>query len=199
MQKGENVEWGKGRSPLEHLFRQHADAAWRVLRRCGLDATTADDGLQQVFMVAGERLGDISPGSERAFLFGVAVRVASRLRHKQRRDALSPALPEPDARAPGADEAYEALARRALLDRLLGELAEPLRVVLVLAEVEGLSKREIALALSIPEGTAASRLRRAKVALRARLTTGRRAEAPALERVAGAPHPTTPAHLLAAR
>ncbi|MBL8955251.1 MAG: RNA polymerase sigma factor [Myxococcaceae bacterium] len=152
---------------LEHLFAAHSQAAWRVLRRCGLDASAADDGLQQVFLVARERLGDIVPGRERAFVCSVAVKVAARLREKARRE--EPHAEPFEGSTPGVDELYEQKRRRELLDGVLRGLDESLRTVLVLAEIEGLSKREVAEELDIPEGTAASRLRRAKHAFRARL------------------------------
>ncbi len=48
-------------------------------------------------------------------------------------------------------------------------MEEDLRTVLVLAELEGYGKAEISEVLSIPEGTAASRLRRAREDFEARL------------------------------
>ena len=51
---------------------------------------------------------------------------------------------------------------RALLDRLLDEMLEELRVVFVLFELEELSIKEIAELCEIPVGTVASRLRRAR-------------------------------------
>jgi RNA polymerase sigma-70 factor (ECF subfamily) len=49
-----------------------------------------------------------------------------------------------------------------LLDRALAALAPDLRAVLTLFEIEGLTFTEIALALELPRGTVASRLRRAR-------------------------------------
>jgi DNA-directed RNA polymerase specialized sigma24 family protein len=49
-----------------------------------------------------------------------------------------------------------------LLDELLAALPDPLRRVLVLAEIEQLEVAEIAALERIPTGTAASRLRRAR-------------------------------------
>lgn len=52
---------------------------------------------------------------------------------------------------------------------VFAELAEPYRVALVLADIEGLRYREIADALGIPVGTVMSRLSRGRQILRARL------------------------------
>jgi hypothetical protein len=62
--------------------------------------------LQQVFIVASRKLGALEPGCERAFLFGTALRIASRSRRTQRRrrevlDAEPAEQPDP---APAADE-----------------------------------------------------------------------------------------------
>jgi RNA polymerase sigma-70 factor (ECF subfamily) len=53
---------------------------WRCLRRLGLRAGEADDGAQQVFLVAAWRIEDIEPGRERAFLFSIAMHVAAKAR-----------------------------------------------------------------------------------------------------------------------
>lgn len=153
---------------LRAIFDAHYDFTWRFLRRLGLDQATAEDGAQQVFMVVSRRLHDIEPGRERAFIAGTAVRVASRLRKSLRQDGAPAAEPEATREEPATDPTPEALVerkrQREMLDAILGELDEDLRVVLVLAEVDGFGKREIAEMLGIPEGTAASRLRRAREA-----------------------------------
>lgn len=138
---------------LEALFRSHADAAWRVLRRCGVDALTAEEGLAQVFLAARERPREGPGGSERAFVCGVAVHVARKLR----RDRGGERLP-----APNHGETEDAAAKRTLLDELLATLDEGLRELLVLADLEGLTEPEVAQALEIPPGKTASLLRRAR-------------------------------------
>jgi RNA polymerase sigma-70 factor (ECF subfamily) len=56
-----------------------------------------------------------------------------------------------------------------LLDELLGELPAELRRVLVLAEIEQLTAKQIGELEGVPPGTAASRLRRARAAFYALL------------------------------
>lgn len=153
---------------LRAIFDAHYDFAWRFLRRLGLDHATAEDGAQQVFMVVSRRLHDIEQGRERAFIAGTAVRVASRLRKALRQNDAPATEADAAGEEPAGDPTPEALVerkrQREILDAILGELEEDLRVVLVLAEVDGFGKREIAELLGIPEGTAASRLRRAREA-----------------------------------
>lgn len=158
---------------LEVLFEAHADDVWRVLRRCGLGPADADDGLQQVFLVATRRLADLQVGRERAFLCAVATRVASRLRQR-RREELSELGELPEQAA--GDRPDDALERRRLcarLDALLGTLEPALRELVVLTSVAGLPRREVAELVGLPEGTVASRLRRAYARLAAGLRSDR--------------------------
>jgi hypothetical protein len=58
---------------------------------------------------------------------------------------------------------------RSILDAELARLPEPFRLVVLLCELEGLSRHEASCRLGIPEGTLSSRLARAKAMLRDRL------------------------------
>jgi RNA polymerase sigma-70 factor (ECF subfamily) len=150
---------------------EHFDFIWRLLRRLGLRPADADDAAQQVFMIATQKLHAIAEGSERSFLYGTAVRVAANARRaaaRKREDTAeaielhaSPSM-QPDARRT-LDEAW------ALLDQLLDRMPDELRRVLVLAEIEQLEVAHIAVLEGIPEGTAASRLRRARELFREQL------------------------------
>lgn len=59
---------------LRWIFDQTQTLAWTLLRRFGVPADRLEDCFQQVFLIASERLEDIRPGSERAFIYGVAIR-----------------------------------------------------------------------------------------------------------------------------
>ena len=63
---------------------------------------------------------------------------------------------------PQAEELLAQKQQRAILDRILESMSDAFREVLTLYEIEELTLPEIAAALEIPEGTAASRLRRAR-------------------------------------
>lgn len=148
------------------LLRTHYAEVWRVLRRLGLPQGSVEDAAQHVFLIATSKLSCIEPGKERSFLMGTAVRVAA----NQRRSAAARyecAEEDVGARAddaPGADDLVDEKRLRALLDDVLDTLPTDLRTVLVLFELEELGLTEIADALGIPRGTAASRLRRAREA-----------------------------------
>lgn len=153
---------------LESIVRTEFDFVWQLLRRLGLSRSDADDATQQVFMILARRLPSVEPGRERAFLYGTARRVIANARRglRRRREADEGSAPDALCETDLPDDLVEQGRARTLLDSLLGELAEPLRRVLVLAEVEQLSVPEIAALEGIPLGTASSRLRRAREAFR---------------------------------
>jgi RNA polymerase sigma-70 factor (ECF subfamily) len=154
------------RSRLEKMFRAHHELVWRTLRRLGLGPEQAADAAQQAFLIAAERLNDIRHGSERAFLFGTAIRLARTAYRSGRRFQLEDDM---DHRADARSKHEELVdPRRAveLADRVLAQMEPSLLTVFVLFEIEGLSTPEIAELVGVPLGTAASRLRRAREAFR---------------------------------
>jgi RNA polymerase sigma-70 factor (ECF subfamily) len=153
-----------GTSRLAKLVEFHFDFVWRSLRRLGVPEAQADDATQQVWLVVAKRLPDIAPDRERAFLFGTALRVASDARRAVARLREVPGIEESQAvdPRPRADEVVDQKRARALLDDILEELPMSLRAVFVLYELEEMSVSDIASLLSIPRGTVASRLRRAR-------------------------------------
>jgi len=151
------------RERLQALYEAHHDPVWRLLRGIGLDEARASDATHQVFLVAMERLDDIREESERAFLCSAAIRIAKKLGSRQGREGLVEELPEVQG-GQQPDEVLDQERQRRLLERFLAKLTEDLRVALVLHEIEGYTQKEIAQMLDIPEGTAASRLRRAREA-----------------------------------
>jgi RNA polymerase sigma-70 factor, ECF subfamily len=153
------------------FVREHHAFVWRVLRRSGLSPSDADDAAQRVFLIAVARLHTIAQGSERAFLYRAAARVASNAHRSLRRRRETPGFEgteEPDSR-PTPDALLDQRRARALLDRVLGELSEDLRAIIILFELEGLRTPEIAEALGIPAGTVSSRLRRARAEVEQRV------------------------------
>jgi RNA polymerase sigma-70 factor (ECF subfamily) len=157
-----------GAARLERMFVAHHALVWRMLRRRGLTPDAAADAAQQTFLVAAERLDDIHPDSERAFLVGTALRVAHTLGRKNGRLQLEIDMDERMGDAPNVSDERAAVQ---LCDLALSKVDPDLAEVFVLFEVEGLSSPEIAALLEIPLGTVASRLRRAREQFR--LVVGR--------------------------
>jgi RNA polymerase sigma-70 factor (ECF subfamily) len=167
----EAVTSGTSGTLAPELVRAHFSYVWRLCRRLGCSESDADDAAQQVFITAARRSSDIRGGSERAFLYGVAVNVVakSRAAHARRREAAESELDALEGDLPSAEELSDQKAARALLDRILDAMSLELRAVFVLYEIEDLTVAEIAESLAIPMGTAASRLRRAREDFSARL------------------------------
>jgi RNA polymerase sigma-70 factor (ECF subfamily) len=167
---------------VAEMLHVHFRDVWRIVRRFGVPESSADDAAQEVFIVASRRLGDIAAGSERAFLFASAVRVAANVRRAlgaRRECQEDDSGPERVDPLPSAEALLDQKRLRQLLDRALDELSDDLRVSFVLYELEGMSSPQIAELLAIPLGTVASRLRRAREAfelaankLKMRLTVG---------------------------
>ena len=144
---------------LERIFNAHHAAVWRALRRRGLTPEAAEDATQETFLLAAERLSDIQPDRERAFLIGTAIRVAHTLGRKTVRWELDD---EMDERLSEVRDTGETRADAQLCDLVLSKVDPELVEVFVLYEIEGLTAPEIADLLEIPQGSVASRLRRAR-------------------------------------
>jgi RNA polymerase sigma-70 factor (ECF subfamily) len=151
------------RERLRVMFEAHYAQLHRVLRRLGLDGPLADDAAQEVFVVAARRLADIVPGAERHFLLGAARRVAAASRREAARWSAGDHQIE-QLRHPSAlpELVFTDGEERRMLDAILAQLDDDAREAFVLFEIEGISRSEVAALLGIPEGTAASRLKRAR-------------------------------------
>lgn len=152
---------------LTRMIRDDYRAIWRLLRRLGLPAQQVDDAVQQVFLIAAERLPDIREHSERSFAFGTALRVAQSLRRLKAREpeALEDGLHASPALDP--EQLTEQQQLRDQLDAILLAMPLELRSVFVLYELEGMTSPEIAELAGLALGTVASRLRRAREQFRA--------------------------------
>jgi RNA polymerase sigma-70 factor (ECF subfamily) len=155
---------------LAALLRAHFGSVRRFVRRFGVSDASSDDAAQEVFIVASRRLHEIEVGGERAYLYGIALRVAANARRAMRtyRDQpSSETLERIVSEVLEPDAALEAKQLRVLLDEVLDTFTEDLRAAFVLFELEGFSVPEIADLCGIPLGTAASRLRRSRAAFQA--------------------------------
>ena len=149
---------------MAQIFNAHHASVWRALRRRGLRPDAAEDATQETFLLVAERLPDVQPGSERAFLIGTALRLAHTLGRKTVRWELDEDM---DQRFSGLRDTGETRADMQLCDLVLSKVDPDLAEVFVLYELEGLTSPEIARLLEIPLGSVASRLRRAREQFRA--------------------------------
>lgn len=160
------------------LFRDQAGRVFRLLLRLGVAERDAEDLCQEVFLTAHRCWTDFRGTAKRStWLCGIAVRVAANHRRlaRVRRERLDdqPALEQASA-LETADVGLEQRQRNALLHRVLSELPEPRRQVLVLYELEGLGMSEVADMIGVPLQTGYSRLHAARKDLRTALERARR-------------------------
>jgi RNA polymerase sigma-70 factor (ECF subfamily) len=166
------------------LVRAHQEFVNRSVRRLGVPEAIADDVAQNVFLTASRKLDTVAPSHERAFLFGIATRMASDVRRSRQRNLqrFGHGDWDPETATCPSGSPEELLARkqqREFLEEVLETLPPQLRTVFVMHELEELTLAEIARTMAIPEGTAASQLRRARAKFDAsvsRIASQRRGE-----------------------
>lgn len=158
---------------LREAITAHYDFVWRGLCRLGLSEDDASDAAQEVFVVMSSKIGSIAPGAEKSWLYRTVSGVGANYRRRRTRqsartdDGDLEIHPDPQ---PTPESRADTSAKLRLLDALLAELPDELRDVVVLCELESMTLSEAASVLEIPQGTVASRLRRARTALSAAIS-----------------------------
>jgi RNA polymerase sigma-70 factor (ECF subfamily) len=161
---------------LGALYDEYGPLIYGLTRKVTGSSSGAEDVTQDAFASLWEQVDrfDVERGSLKAFLCTIAYRRAVDWVRREvgagRRAVRAGVveLTEPGD-PPGAALASDECVR---LRRALVELPPEQRSAVVLAYYHGLSYREVASQLGIPEGTAKSRLRLALARLRAALTEG---------------------------
>jgi RNA polymerase sigma-70 factor (ECF subfamily) len=150
---------------LSALVRDQSRNVWRALRRLGVPVDLLDDATQEVFIIVSRKLAFIEANAERSFIYGTALRVAANIRRSRQaqvHDQLSESAISLWPSEPDAEQLVHRKHLREMLDQILDQMSDDLREVFVLFELEKLTRSELAELLSLPAGTVASRLRRAR-------------------------------------
>ncbi len=167
---------------VKDIYERYGDFVWRNLRRLGIPEEATDDAMQDVFLVVHRRLSDFEARSSvKTWLFGIVLRVAhTHLRTARRRrvhvDDLAGKSEVESVATSDSESPAEVAARREaslLLHRLLGELDDEKRAILILVELEQMSVPDAAEAMSMNLNTAYSRLRAARHAFQDAVTRHR--------------------------
>jgi RNA polymerase sigma factor (sigma-70 family) len=152
---------------LAALVRRHAPMVWGVCGRLLHNHHDAEDVFQATFLVLVRKAADVPSEAVANWLYGVARQIAVRLRataaKRGRRETQVADMPEP------AVEEVRDTDWLSVLDEVLSHLPDRYRGVIVLCDLEGMTRKEAARQLAIPEGSVASRLARARAMLAKRL------------------------------
>ncbi|MER6999647.1 RNA polymerase sigma factor [Streptomyces sp. NPDC000410] len=156
---------------LAALYDRHA--GWlhaRLTRRCA-DPETVREVLQDTFVTVWRSAASHRGGEAGGWLWTIAARRLVDARRAQGRTADEPApvdrLPAPSV--PSAEERVLAGLEYGDVGAALDRISPELRDVLRATVIDGLTTREAARLLGIPEGTVKTRARRARRELRATL------------------------------
>ena len=158
----------KDESAFEEIVHRHGVMVLGVCRRVLGNGHDAEDCFQAVFLVLVRKAMTIQPKEMVGnWLYGVAYRtaleakkMAARRRNRERKRFDMP-RPETDS------SRWQEL--QPLLDQELSRLPDKYRFVLIACDLEGRTRKEVAGAMDVPEGTVASRLSRARALLAKRL------------------------------
>jgi RNA polymerase sigma-70 factor (ECF subfamily) len=151
------------------LYSEHFAFVWRNLRRLGVPEVGLRDAAQDVFLVVHRRLAEFEGrGTIEAWLYSILRRVAADHRRRGRRKDLGEQQ-QAEGVADASESGPEAKAARGealqLLLKLLNQLDEDKREVLVLVDLEGMSVPEAAEVVGCNLNTVYSRLRAARQAM----------------------------------
>ncbi|ADP84935.1 RNA polymerase sigma factor [Pseudofrankia inefficax] len=157
---------------LRELYDRHAPwLSVRLARRCN-DGEVVADALQDTFVAIWRKpAGFHGDGEVAAWIWGIAVRrLVSRLR--SRRDVIVvPEPPEPGS-VPAAEEQVLVAVEYGDVGQAMARLSPQMRAVIQAVVLDGLTAKEAARLLRVPESTVKTRLSRAKAQLRATLAEG---------------------------
>ena len=167
---------------FEEVALVHLDLLYRTALRLTHDRAEADDLVQETWLRALQHFDQFDPGSNcRAWLVTILRNAfLNRLRRQGRERLESDMTGERGDSAPFEDSAIERSTPEEEffqtvfhgdVERALKSLSPAFQQVIVLADLEGFTYKEIAQVLNSPLGTVMSRLSRARQFLRTELRT----------------------------
>lgn len=160
----------KDNAALAALVRRHGPMVWGVCSRMLANPHDAEDAFQASFLVFVQKAPTL-PDKETVgnWLYGVAHQTAVRMRalvaKRGAREKQVEVMPEATS-----SNQYVRNDLKAILDEELACLPDKYRTLIVLCDLEGKTRKEVARQLAIPAGTAASRLAAARSMLAKRLS-----------------------------
>ena len=169
-------------SEFEGVALVHLDLLYRAALRLTHNRAEAEDLVQETWLRALRHFDQFDPGSNcRAWLLTILRNAFLNRLRREGREILESDMAATEAGAARLEEASVARSSpeedffqtvlHGDVDRALKTLPLPFRLVVTLADLEGLTYKEIAQVLGCPIGTVMSRLSRARQLLRKELVT----------------------------
>ncbi len=170
---------------FRELMVEHRDKVYNLTLRMLGNRAEAEDVAQEVFIQVFKTIDTFREESKLStWLYRVAVNLCkNRIKYLARRQdrnkdqldetteaAASSAAAAPGGPPPRPDRAVEGAQIEKVLQDAIATLDEDHRVLVVLRDVEDLSIEEICAITGLPDGTVKSRLHRARLALRKKVT-----------------------------
>lgn len=153
------------RAAFDELIRRHDDRLRGLAYRLLTDRHGMDDALQDAYLKAYRALDRFRAGSDfGTWIYRIAYNSCiDELRRRKRSPVAADEPAEPASSQPGPERVVSA---SETVRAALAELPTDQRVTVVLVDGEGFDHREAAKILGVAPGTVASRLHRARAALR---------------------------------
>ncbi|MBI1727180.1 MAG: sigma-70 family RNA polymerase sigma factor [Candidatus Rokubacteria bacterium] len=169
-------------SEFEGVALVHLDLLYRAALRLTHNRAEAEDLVQETWLRALRHFDQFDPGSNcRAWLLTILRNAFLNRLRREGREILESDMAATEAGAARLEEASVARSSpeedffqtvlHGDVDRALKTLPLPFRLVVTLADLEGLTYKEVAQVLDCPIGTVMSRLSRARQLLRKELAT----------------------------
>lgn len=170
------------KSACAECVERHANGVYRLALRLLRDDAEAEDVVQETFLSAFKAINSFDGRSKLStWLYRIAYNAA--LMRLRRSRPLTVSVDDPELSDDGfetprqlfdwcclPEQDFETDEARAQLEEAIQELPEKLRAVFVLRELEGLSTEETAQALGVSAEAVKTRLHRARLRLRERLS-----------------------------
>lgn len=162
---------------FEQYIEMYGRDIYSFCRYLTRNVEDADDLYQQTFLLAIQKDDIDENNNPKAYLTTIAVNIWNNhkrkyLWRKNKADVVYLQSEDLESIADTGDEIYEAVAKKEeseMVRKLVSELPEKLRVVVLMHYMENMSLEEISKALGVPEGTVKSRIYNAKAKLAERL------------------------------
>ncbi|HLV96488.1 MAG TPA: sigma-70 family RNA polymerase sigma factor [Candidatus Acidoferrales bacterium] len=166
---------------FETLVERYERKIFRLTLNITQNREDAEDAMQEAFLKAFEHLGEFQGNSRfYTWLVRIAVNQALMKLRKRRPNQVSldadvetgeDSIPrEVEDWGPSPEDRYEQTELSGILSQAIGELDPPFRIVFQLRDIEELSTEETAEALGLSVPAVKSRLLRARLKLRQKLT-----------------------------